>query len=330
MENKSGKYIKYAVGEIVLVVIGILIAVGINSRYSAAQNEYKIQAILIQVQQDLLTDILDAKRIYNVYIGKDSIFQKIMNDSITFERYKENPYPLPITGNYVSFSNKKGGYNRFMNNLENLPEKYNILLPHFNNLYFEIQNEIDDYNTQIKNTVIGQREDFKANPKMADYRLTKNRDEASEYFFKDPFLKNKSSIYMNDLGNIAEAANVYRVESILLYKKIDSLLGKTPMEYEEPLILLPKKSTIDSFLGDYSNQPIDSLGRASSLHRVNEQLVWKNVRFPDANLYWHEGDYYFIREAEVIFKLSKNNQNQHTIDISWSGNIRKKIKTEDL
>ena len=29
--NKTGKYVKYAIGEIVLVVIGILIAVNINN-----------------------------------------------------------------------------------------------------------------------------------------------------------------------------------------------------------------------------------------------------------------------------------------------------------
>jgi hypothetical protein len=31
MENKAGKYFKYAIGEIILVVIGILIALQINS-----------------------------------------------------------------------------------------------------------------------------------------------------------------------------------------------------------------------------------------------------------------------------------------------------------
>lgn len=31
MENKTGKYLKYAIGEIVLVVIGILIALQINN-----------------------------------------------------------------------------------------------------------------------------------------------------------------------------------------------------------------------------------------------------------------------------------------------------------
>ena len=33
-KNKTGKYLKYAIGEIVLVVIGILIAVSINSKYN--------------------------------------------------------------------------------------------------------------------------------------------------------------------------------------------------------------------------------------------------------------------------------------------------------
>jgi len=45
MENKTGKYFKYAIGEIVLVVIGILIALGINNwnenrKKETLKNEY--------------------------------------------------------------------------------------------------------------------------------------------------------------------------------------------------------------------------------------------------------------------------------------------------
>jgi hypothetical protein len=42
IENKTGKYFKYAIGEIILVVIGILIAVQINSWYTTLKkNELK-------------------------------------------------------------------------------------------------------------------------------------------------------------------------------------------------------------------------------------------------------------------------------------------------
>ena len=330
MENKTSKYFKYAIGEIILVVIGILIAVGINSLYNASQNEAKVKAILTQVQQDLMTDIIDAKRIFNTYIGKDSLFQKIMNDSITFEMYKKKPYQLPITRNYVSFSTKKSGYNRLIDNLENLPETYLGLLPHFNNLYVEMQNDIDDYNTYIKKTVmIDGREDLKNNPKAADYYAGKYQDEALEFFFKDPFLKNKSSIYINDLGNIAQAANDYRLESILLYKKIDSLLNKTPKTYSEPLAILPNRETINSFLGDYKHIKGEE-EIVISIDFETNQLVAKRPNEPDTKLYWHEGDYYFIKGDEVIFRMYKNKQNQHIVQVDFRSYEFNYIKINDL
>jgi hypothetical protein len=327
---KTVKYFKYAVGEIVLVVIGILIAVGINSRYNAAQNETKIKAVLTQVQQDLVTDMLDAKRIYNIYIEKDSLFLKIMNDSITYEIYKKNPYPLPITDNYVSFSNKKGGYNRFMDNLENLPEKYNCLLPYFNNLYVEMQNDIDDYNTYIKNTVmIDGRAHLKTNPKAAEYFVNSNSDEALEYYFKDPFLKNKSAKYMNDLNNISFAANNYRIESLEVYKKIDSLLEKAPTTLPEPLSIQPNKDLVNAFVGDYTGKSI-IFGDTLSLSMKKENLVLKASNTENIKLYWQGGDYYFIKEFSDIIKLYKNKRGQHIIEISSIGTHTKFTNTKDL
>jgi hypothetical protein len=329
-EGKTTKYFKYAIGEIILVVIGILIAVGINSLYNTSQNEAKVKAILIQVQQDLKTDIIDANRIFNTYIEKDALFQKIMDDSITFEMYKTNPYRLPINRNYVSFSNKKSGYNRFINNLENLPDRYNGLLPYFNNLYFEIQNEIDDYNTFIKNTVmIDGSEDLKTHPKIADYNAGKHPDEAMEFYFKDPFLKNKSSKYMNDLKNISQTANAYRIESITLYKKIDSLLDKTPSVYTEPLVILPNRETIHSFLGDYK-EVTDESGMILSISIENDQVILKASNGPDTYLYWHKDDYYFIKESGPIFKLFKNEQNQHIIQVHSGGQEYTYTKMKDL
>ncbi len=40
MENKTSKYFKYAIGEILLVVIGILIALQINNLNEAKKQEY--------------------------------------------------------------------------------------------------------------------------------------------------------------------------------------------------------------------------------------------------------------------------------------------------
>ena len=328
MQNKTTRYLKYAVGEIFLVVIGILIAIGINSRYNQAQNETKIKAILSQVQQDLVTDIIDAKRIFNVNIQKDSLFRKIMNDSITFEMYKKDPYPLKINRNYVSFSNKKGGYERFMANLEILPEKYNCLLPDLTKLYVEMQNDIDDYNTFIKNTVMEDgREALKTNPKLADYGWGRYPDEAMEYHFNNPFLRNTTMIYMNDLKNISEAANDYRIESIRVYKKIDSLLGNRAEQYDEPLTILPPIKEFDSFLGDYKESNSDYL---NTVKIEDGLLMIKGQEQPDKIVYWNEGEFFFIEGADDIIRFYKNKKGQHVMEIFDINNTVKLIKTSDL
>ena len=52
MENKTGKYLKYAIGEIVLVVIGILIALSINNwnENRKLENNKQIGCLIIQLE----------------------------------------------------------------------------------------------------------------------------------------------------------------------------------------------------------------------------------------------------------------------------------------
>ena len=62
MKNQIGKYYKYAFGEIVLVVIGILIALSINNWNEARKNEIK-QSILIK-------NIIEDLRLDSIHINK--------------------------------------------------------------------------------------------------------------------------------------------------------------------------------------------------------------------------------------------------------------------
>ena len=51
-ENKFGKYLTYAIGEIFLVVIGILIALQINNWNEERKDSIKEQQILSQLKED--------------------------------------------------------------------------------------------------------------------------------------------------------------------------------------------------------------------------------------------------------------------------------------
>jgi len=54
MENKTGKYFKYAIGEIVLVVIGILIALSINNWNDNRKNRISERKLLDNIHRDFV------------------------------------------------------------------------------------------------------------------------------------------------------------------------------------------------------------------------------------------------------------------------------------
>ena len=56
-KNKTGKYFKYAIGEIALVVIGILIALQINNWNEERKNKIKESVYLEGIKSDLTRDI---------------------------------------------------------------------------------------------------------------------------------------------------------------------------------------------------------------------------------------------------------------------------------
>ena len=56
-EGKTGKYLKYAIGEIILVVIGILIAVSINNWNEARKDKITEQKVLKTLRSDFKSNI---------------------------------------------------------------------------------------------------------------------------------------------------------------------------------------------------------------------------------------------------------------------------------
>ena len=73
-ENKSGKYLKYAVGEIILVVIGILIALQINNWNENRKQNIKERFILERLLIDLNSDM----DLVTYQIEKAKLFNKQM------------------------------------------------------------------------------------------------------------------------------------------------------------------------------------------------------------------------------------------------------------
>ncbi len=66
--GKTGKYFKYAIGEIILVVIGILFALQINNWNEKRKDRTKEQTVLISLQADFKTNIANVDFAYNSFL----------------------------------------------------------------------------------------------------------------------------------------------------------------------------------------------------------------------------------------------------------------------
>jgi len=69
MENKTGKYFKYAIGEIILVVIGILIALSLNNWNSERLSTERNDALLLKLSKELDLNIERAATLDSLWWG---------------------------------------------------------------------------------------------------------------------------------------------------------------------------------------------------------------------------------------------------------------------
>ena len=122
-ENKTGKYFKYAVGEIVLVVIGILIALQINN-WNQDQNDKRAGIeIYKNLQRTLKQDSIAVQNIINLQnkslVAQKTVFQNDINDlGISMTKQSLDSLLKDIMFGAFSFYPKNGIYNLIVSNNE--------------------------------------------------------------------------------------------------------------------------------------------------------------------------------------------------------------------
>jgi len=112
-KNKTGKYLKYAIGEIILVVIGILIALSINNWSNNKQLRHTEQAYLLSLQSEFKTNL---KKIEETIAENETLIKNIeqmltlfdgnIRDTISDKKVSDIIYS--VFGNSVTYQPSKG------------------------------------------------------------------------------------------------------------------------------------------------------------------------------------------------------------------------------
>ena len=105
--TRTVNYLKYAIGEILLVIIGILIALQINNWNIQKIEEKQQIKILNRVLSDVQNDIKDLSKTIEYFDSIKPVFNKIRNDSITLALLNQGISRL-LTRNIRTSLNKTG------------------------------------------------------------------------------------------------------------------------------------------------------------------------------------------------------------------------------
>ena len=105
------KYLKYAIGEIVLVTVGILIAFQINNYKEKRNAHQKLIDIIKIVKEELKNDTAEVNRAIAVYTERNTLFDNIFNGSVSLKELDSVEGYRHLIFSYYPVNIDQTGYN---------------------------------------------------------------------------------------------------------------------------------------------------------------------------------------------------------------------------
>ncbi|WP_298790112.1 DUF6090 family protein [uncultured Allomuricauda sp.] len=186
-EGKTTKYLKYAIGEIVLVVIGILIALSINNWNESRQQKKALNNIYSIVAEDLKKDSLEVDMVLNFMLDRKKVFEKVLNDSLKLEDVEGNKVIHSILTDVRVLNIEKRGYKLLSNFEDNMISEndslaFRIINFYASSIFFSEKVETIIIDDLIKTNDLWKNQEWYTNimqnrkdEKFIDYMLT-NRE----------------------------------------------------------------------------------------------------------------------------------------------------------
>jgi hypothetical protein len=200
-ENKRAKYLIYAIGEVLIVIIGILIAIQIDNWNQQRQAEIKINHLLLEILNNLDDEIESAKRGIEFYNYKDTLITRVIERKVKREEFNseplsatyENQHPQYATFAYAGgYSLNKNAYNNLVQISDRIPKKYSVLYSNVTYLYEDINDLVREREKKLLDNYYPCQNYLRDNKYfMSDLWAAKPLDdEAIDFFMYDPIYLN--------------------------------------------------------------------------------------------------------------------------------------------
>jgi hypothetical protein len=228
-ENKTRKYLKYAIGEIVLVVIGIMIALSINNWNESLKQEAKIIGALKEIHSNLSEDIIEINSIIPNYRKEDSIINILIAKKLSANDFKGNQGFLnSLTAcQYYGLNVNENGYKLLMKNSNNIPNKYQTIFKSLKNIYIKDKASLDLSLKFSNDQILKYLSHLEKNEEWYTDWTYNNKltPKAIDFFSKDPYFKNHMTQYfLLSISNYYSDLHRFRVDAEESYQDLTKIL----------------------------------------------------------------------------------------------------------
>jgi hypothetical protein len=237
-KNKTGKYLKYAIGEIVLVVIGILIALSINNWNSKRIENTEEQNVLINLKKDFQ---LNKENLESVLSDN----KKYLKSDLEILNFGRNKSSIKTEAEFSMLLNDLTALSEFFstnNSLDNLQNSSSISLIKSQ----ELMNKLSSWKPYVESIKDKENTTLELESSGVDFVIKNgswlNVDEASNVKVLNNYTLPKSRFEVDNrtLLNTIEFENI--VENLILHKNdLIKTEEKTLVLVKEILDLIEKE-----------------------------------------------------------------------------------------
>jgi hypothetical protein len=262
-ESKFGAYLLYAIGEILLVIIGILIALQINTANQNRLKQQQIDSILTKIQREILLDIKAGNRLIDWYNLSDSLSTRIILGQLTYDELDANRGNFQYRRENLDYSSifwwiyypQNNGYKQLVSILDDLPDKYDDLVALLNTNYLKGGQDFATKNKNAEQAVQNYKDYLVTHYDWVarDAKTGTLSDEQIDFILHDPFFKNIVSLNHQLTTTLVYEYSQYHSGIVRAYLMIHKLLGEKAGELPDEIrtTSLKEASQATRFTGNY-------------------------------------------------------------------------------
>ena len=218
-DNRPLKYARYAIGEILLVVIGILIALQINTWNEGRKLKLQLNNIYFIIQENLITDLDNIEKTIEYYENKEKLIEGILTteysssflDSINESNYLECD---PCQGQIASFDpfyQQKNGFELLKGYDEPSTSATKNLSNEIIQFYSDTGSTLNVFISFVQTEAYNNLKFYEEFSWYVDYMSDKYNPESVQFFTQNQTYRNRAATYKNiSISNYLERLREYK------------------------------------------------------------------------------------------------------------------------